>query len=173
MPDLPPPLQTLLNNPQAHLEGTDVRIDLSLGRTLLNEVLAARPADTPVEELFLDPENDNTVNLHLEVKAPVIGLVKRRITFRPGGPVVFPSQPWLHLEITDGFRFMDKPIIKLMQGQIAEKLPRGIELTSDHLRLHVPALLTAAGYQKLVPMIKHLQLHSEANCLVIELHLVA
>ena len=68
---------------------------------------------------------------------------------------------------------MDKPIIKLMQGQIAEKLPRGIELTSAHLRLHVPALLTAAGYQKLVPLIKHLQLRSEANRLVLELHMVA
>jgi hypothetical protein len=173
MPDLPQPLQTLLNNPEAHLEGTNVRIDLPLSRTLLNEILAARPEDVPVEELLIDPESNNTFNLHLEVKAPVIGLVKRRITFRPSGPVVFPSQPWLHLDITDGFRFMDKPIIKLMQGQIAEKLPRGIELTSDHLRLHVPALLTAAGYQKLVPLMKHFQLRSEANRLVIELHLTA
>ncbi|MFK8162909.1 MAG: hypothetical protein AB8H12_10650 [Lewinella sp.] len=173
MPDLPPPLQAILNNPEAHLGGTDVRVDLPVGRTLLNEILAARPADTPVEELLLDPEGDNTINLHLEVRAPVIGAVKRRITFRPGGPVAFPDQPWLHLDITDGFRFMDKPIIKLMQGQIAEKLPRGIELTSDHLRLHVPALLTAAGYQKLVPLIKSLQLRSEANRLVIALHLVA
>jgi hypothetical protein len=171
--DLPPPLQALLSNPQAHLEGTDVKIDLPLGRTLLNEILAARPANTPVEELLLDPEADNTVDLHLVVKAPVIGQVKRRITFRPAGPVVFPQQPWLHLDIIDGFRFMDKPIIKLMQRQIAEKMPRGIELTSDHLRLHVPALLTAAGYQELAPLIKHLQLRSEANRLVIELHLTA
>lgn len=173
MPDLPPPLQALLNDPQVHLEGTNLKIHLPLGRTLLNEVLAARPADTPVEQLLLDPEDDNTINLHLEVKAPVVGRVKRRITFRPAGPVSFPDQPWLHLDITDGFRFIDKPIIKLMQGQIAEKLPRGIELTSDHLRLHVPALLTAAGYQKLVPLIQHLQLRSEANRLVIGLHLAA
>ena len=173
MPDLPPPLQTILNNPEAHLGGTNVKIDLPLGRALLNEILAARPDDTPVEELLLNPQRDNTFNLHMEVKAPVVGLVKRRITFRPGGPVVFPNQPWLHLDITDGFRFIDKPIIKLMQSQIAEKLPRGIELTADHLRLHIPALLTAAGYQKLVPLIKHLQLRSEANRLVVELQLVA
>jgi hypothetical protein len=101
----------------------------------------------------------------------VIGLVKRRITLRPGGPVVFPQQSWLHFDITDGFRFMDKPIIKMMQGQIAEKLPKGIELSADYLRFHVPALLTTAGYQKLVPLIKQLQLRSEANRLVIDLHL--
>jgi hypothetical protein len=59
----------------------------------------------------------------------------------------------------------------MMQGQIAEKLPKGIELSADYLRFHVPALLTAAGYQKLVPLIKQLQLRSEANRLVIDLHL--
>lgn len=173
MPDLPPPLQAILNDPQAHLGGTDIRIELPLGRPLLNEVLAARPANTPVEELLIDPEADNTVNLHLAVKAPVIGRVKRRITLRPGGAVVFPQQAWLHFDITDGFRFMDKPIIKMMQGQIAEKLPKGIELSADYLRFHVPALITAAGYQKLVPMIKELQLRSEANRLVIDLHLAS
>lgn len=173
MPKLPPPLQVLLDNPSAHLEGSNVKIDLGLGRTLLNEILAARPTETPVKELLLDPEADNTINLHLAVKASIIGQVKRRITLRPAGPVVFPQQPWLHLDIIDGFRFMDKPIIKMMQGQIAEKLPKGIELTADHLRFHIPALLTAAGYQKLVPLIKHLQLRSEANRLVIELHLIA
>ncbi len=173
MPDLPPPLQALLADPKAHLAGTDIKLVLPLARTLLNEILAARPADTPVEELLLDPDADDFLHVHLEVQAPVIGRVRRRITLRPQGAVAFPDQPWLHLDITDGFRFIDKPILKLMQGQLADKLPRGIELTADHLRLHVPALLTAAGYQKLVPLLRHLQLSSRPNQLVVHLHLSA
>lgn len=173
MPALPPPLQTLLTNPQAHLTGTDLQLSIPLSRTLLNEILAARPADVPVNELLLDPEAGNLVNLHLEVKAPVLGSVRRRITFKPGPAVSFPDQPWLHLEITAGFKMFDRPVIKLMQGQIADRLPRGIELTSDHLRLHIPALLTSAGYQQLVPLIKSLRLRSEANRLVIEARIVA
>lgn len=173
MPTLPQPLATILENPAAYIGGTDATIDLNLGRTLLNEVLAARPANTPVEELLLDPEAGNLVNLHLQVQAPVVGNVRRRITLRPGPAVSFPDQPWLQLDITDGFKLFDKPIIKLMQGQIADKLPKGIKLTSNHLRLHVPALLTSAGYQKLVPLIKELRLTSEANRLVIRLRVVA
>lgn len=173
MPTIPEPLATLLADPNAHLGGTHVRLSVPLGRTLLNELLAARPAGTPVQELLIDPEGGNLVNLHLEVQAPVVGNVRRRITFRPGQPVSFPTQPWLQLDITAGFKLFDKPILKLMQGQIDEKLPRGIELTSDHLRLHVPALLTSAGYQKMVPLIRKLWLRSEANRLVIELEIKA
>lgn len=173
MSALPAPLQALLKAPAEHLAGTDMVVRLPLARALLNEVLDARPADTPVKELLLDPEAGNLVNLHLAVHAPVIGSVRRKITFRPGAAVAFPAQPWLQLDITDGFRMFDKPVIKLMQSQIAERLPKGIELTSDHLRLHVPALLTSAGYQSLVPLIKKLQLTSEANVLILHLHLKA
>jgi len=173
MPTIPEPLAAILEDPTAHIGGTDATLDLCLDRALLNEVLAARPANTPVEELLLDPEAGNLVHLHLKVQAPVIGHVRRQITLRPGPAVTFPEQPWLRLDITAGFKLFDKPIIKLMQGQIAEKLPRGIELTSDHLRLHVPALLTSAGYQKLVPLIKELRLTSEANRLVVRLRVVA
>jgi hypothetical protein len=84
MPILPQPLATILENPEAHIGGTDVTFDLNLGRAFLNKVLAARPADTPVEELLLDPEAGNLVNLHLQVQAPVIGNVRRRITLQPG-----------------------------------------------------------------------------------------
>lgn len=173
MPILPQPLATILEDPAAHIGGTDATLELCLDRTLLNEILAARPANTPVEELMLDPEPGNLVNLHLQVHAPVVGNVRRRITLQPGPAVTFPDQPWLQLNIISGFKLFDKPIIKLMQGQIADKLPRGIELTSNHLRLHIPALLTAAGYQKLVPLIKELRLTSQANRLVVRLHIVS
>lgn len=171
MPDSP--LSALLQDPRQHLSGTDLRVVLPLSRTLLNEVLDARPADTPVQELMLDPEEGNLAHLHLQIKAKVIGTVRRKLTLRPGGPVSFPDQPWLHVDITDGFRLLDKPIIKLMQRQIAERLPKSIELTADHLRLHVPAVLKAAGYQSLVPLVKRLQLESKDNQLVLTLHLLA
>ena len=167
------PIDNLLAEPQRHLAGTDARLTLPLTRSLLNEILAARPADTPVEELYVDPEPGNLFNLHLEVKAPVVGRVRRKITFRPGPPVRFPDQPWLQLTFTDGFRLLDKPLIRLMQGQIADRLPRGVELTSKYLRLHVPALLTAAGYQPLVPLIRELRLVSEEDRLVLGVHVRA
>lgn len=173
MPELPAPLQALLTDPRRHLAGTDLRVDLALGRNLLNEVLAARPAGTPVEELYVDPEGDNLFNLHLAVRAPVVGNVRRKITFQPGPAVSFPDQPWLTLRITDGFRLLDKPVIKLMRGQLAERLPAGVELTSDYLRLHVPALLTAGGYQSLVPLIRQLALVSIDDVLTLRLWLDA
>jgi len=173
MPALPPPIAALLADPQRHLEGTDLKITLPLSRPLLNEVLASRPEDVPVEELLLDPDEGNLFHLHLAVRAPVLGRGKRRITFQPGPAVSFPDQPWLHLEITDGFGFLDRPILKLMQGQIAQRLPKGVELTSDHLRLHIPALLTSAGYQKLLPLLHHFELKSIANRLVVFLRLKA
>lgn len=167
------PLSALLRGPQQHLSGTDLRVVLPVSRNLINELLNARPAGTPVQELMLDPEEGNLAHLHLQVRAPVVGTVRRKLTLRPGGPVSFPDHPWLHVDITDGFRLLDKPIIKLMRGQIAERLPKSIELTADHLRLHIPALLTAAGYQSLVPLIKRFQLAAKDNQLVLTLHLQA
>lgn len=173
MTDSISPLNALLATPSTHLAGTDARITLPVSRTLLNEILAARPAGTPVKELMLDPDEGNLAHLHLEVKAPVIGTIKRRLTLQPGGPVSFPDQPWLQIDITDGFRMLDKPVIRLLQSQVADKLPKGVEVTSNYLRFHVPALMTAAGYQALVPLIKRLQLESKANQLVLTLHLLA
>lgn len=173
MPDTPSPLTALLAAPTVLLAGTDVEIRLLLGRSLLNEMLAAGPSDGGVEEMMLDPEANNLVNMHLTLHAPIVGQVRRKLVLQPGAPVSFPDQPWLNFEITDGFRFIDKPVIKLMQGQLAEKLPAGVELTADYLRFHVPALLTAAGYQQFVPLIKSLRLTSEANQFVVNLHLVA
>ena len=171
--DLPTPIALLLQQPEEHLAGTDGKLTLPLTRSLLNEVLAARPADTPVRELYIDPEAGNRFRVHLSAVAPVVGTVSRRITFVPGPPVTFPDQPWLHFRITEGFRFLDKPLLNLMRSQIEARLPRGIELTGDHLRLHVPALLTKAGYRSLVPLIRELRITSEANRLVVQLHLAA
>lgn len=166
-------LDHLLLSPGTDLAGTDLRITLPVSRTLLNEILAARPAGTPVRQLLLDPDEGNLAQLHLEVKAPVVGTVRRKLTLRPGGPVSFPHQPWLRVDITDGFRLFDKPVIHLIRGQLADKLPQGVELTANYLRLHVPALLTAAGYQAVVPLIKRLQLEAKANRLVLTLHFLA
>ncbi|OAV46160.1 hypothetical protein [Lewinella sp. 4G2] len=153
----PAPIQAVLDDPQMHLKGTDVWLRLPLGRALINEVLDARPPDTPVKDLYMDSDPGNLIHLHLEAAAPVVGSIKRRLTFKPGPAVKFPDQPWLHLEITEGFKFMDKPVIRLMQSTIEKKLPKGIEFTSSHLRIHVPAMLTNAGYQQLVPLIQHLE----------------
>ncbi|MEM6769226.1 MAG: hypothetical protein AAF597_01470 [Bacteroidota bacterium] len=164
-------LEVLQANP-AHLSGTDVRLAIPISRRLLNEVLAARPAEVPIDQLLLNPEANNTVRLHLAVRAPVIGAVKRQLTLRPAGPVSFPQQPWLHVDIVDGFKLFDKPVINLLQRQIDEKLPKSLQITPDYLRLHIPALLKSLGYQAFVPLIKRLKLEARDNQLVVLVHVV-
>lgn len=168
-----PALAAALGNPGGSFTGTDLRITLPLTRTLLNEVLAARPSGTPIQELYVDPEGGNRFRVHLSANAPVIGRVSRRITLAPGPAVRFPEQPWFHLSIVDGLKFLDKPLINLVQGQIERRLPRGVDVSSSYLRIHVPALLTHLGYQQFVPLIQHLELVSAPNRLVLQLHLQA
>lgn len=88
-------------------------------------------------------------------------------------PVSFPDQPWLEFRIEEGLGFLDRSLISVLQGQIERRLPRGIELTSKNLRIHVPGLLTHLGYQRLVPLIQSLEVKSEANRLLLNLHLKA
>lgn len=168
-----PALNALLEQPAAALAGTDLRVVLPLTRSLLNEVLAARPADTPVQQLLIDPESGNRFRVHLTAHAPIVGSVTRRILFSPGPPVTFGDQPWLRFDILDGLGFLDRSLISLLQGQIESRLPSGIELTSSYLRLHVPALLNHLGYQQLVPLLRRLEVGSEANRIVLYLHLKA
>lgn len=163
----------LEQHPTEALAGTDFILRLALDRQLLNLALDQRPPDTPVEELYLDPEPGGIVRVHLAARAPVIGRVERRISLRPTTAVSFPDQPWLTLAIVDGLKFLDKPLINLMRGQLEKRLPRGVELTTDHLRLHVPALLTAAGRQAFVPLLRLLEFRTEANRLLLHLHLKA
>ena len=165
------PIKAVLDDPKAHLAGTDFWLKLPIGRALLNEILAARPPDTPVKELYMDPDPGNLIHIHLKAAAPVVGSITRRLTFKPGPAVQFPDQPWLHLDILNGFKFMDKPVIRLMQSTIEKKLPSGIEFSSSHLRIHVPRTLTNAGYQHLVPFIKHLELRGGADKIALLVHL--
>ncbi len=169
----PSPLSAVLNDPGGYLNGTDLQITLPLTRALLNEVLAARPANNPVQELYLDPEENNRFRVHLAANAPVLGTVSRRITLVPGPTVTFPDQPWLTFSIVDGLKFLDKPLINLLQGQVEARLPRGIDINSKFIRIHLPALLTHLGYQQLVPLIHQLRITSEANRLLLNLHLRA
>ena len=162
-----------LENPSAALAGTNLEITLPLTRSLLNEVLAARPANTPVRELLIDPDARNRFRVFLTANAPVVGSISRKIMFAPQLPVTFPDQPWLRFDIIEGLGFLDRSLISALQGVIESKLPKGVELTSKYLRLHVPALLNHLGYQQLVPLIRHLEVRSEPNRLLLLLHLQA
>lgn len=166
-------LETLLAKPASYLSGTDLKIELPLGRSLVNQILEARPEDVPLEELSIDPLPHNEFVLHLGLHAPVIGRVKRAITFSSTASVSFPDQPWLHLDIIDGFKLFDKPILKLLHGQLSERLPKGVELTTEYLRVHLPALLTAADQQALVPLLHKLALRSEDKQLILHLQIKA
>ena len=173
MPASESALATLLADPATALAGTDISITLPLTRVLLNEILAARPAIIPVRELLIDPNDRNRFRVHLRADAPVVGSVSRQILFAPGMPVSFPDQPWLDFRIEDGLGFLDRGLISVLQGTIEKKLPRGVELSSQRLRIHVPALLTHLGYQQLAPLIHQLEVRSEANLLILNLQLKA
>lgn len=166
-------ISTLLAEPATALAGTDISFSLPLTRVLLNEALAARPAHIPIQELLIDPNDRNRFRVHLRANAPVVGTVSRQILFAPGMPVSFPDQPWLDFCIEDGLGFLDRSLISVLQGVIEKKLPRGVELSSKRLRIHIPALLTDLGYQQLVPLIHQLEIKSEANRLIVNLHLKA
>ncbi len=166
-------LTALIDQPAASLAGTDLQIYLPLTRVLLNEILAARPTNTPVRELLIDPNARNRFRVHLTAQAPIVGTVSRQILFAPGMPVSFPDQPWLEFRIEEGLRFLDRSLINVLQGQLEKRLPRGIELSSKNLRIHVPALMTHLGYQRLVPLIRSLEVKSEASRLILNLHLKA
>jgi hypothetical protein len=171
MSSTPAALEAILTNPTRYLSGTDLKIKLPLGRPLLNAILEARPDDVPVEELLLDPLDDNKFVLHLEVQAPVIGRVRRAITFSSKRTVLFPEKPWLHLDIINGFKLFDKPILKLLHGQLTERLPKGVELTTEYLRIHLPTLLSAAGQEAIIPLLHRLALRSEQHRLLLYLHI--
>ncbi|CAH0999501.1 hypothetical protein LEM8419_00801 [Neolewinella maritima] len=168
-----PAVATAFRDPTGSFAGTDVRIALPLTRNLLNEVLAARPSGTPITELYIDPEAGNQFRVHLAANAPVVGRVTRRITLVPGPAVTFPAQPWLQFAITDGLKFFDKPLINLVQGQVERRLPKGVDVSSSRIRIHVPALMTHLGYQAFVPLLHKIQITSEANRLQLHLHLLA
>jgi hypothetical protein len=173
MPTAPRALvDSVLANPAAALGGTDLSITLPLSRILINKVLSARPAGTPIQEIYLEPLPSNYFRVNLSAMAPVIGIVTRHILLAPGPAVSFPDQPWLRFDIVKGLKFLDKPLINLVRGQLEARLPRGVRVSSDHLHLHVPALLTSLGYQSLVPLLHRLQITSEADRLVLHLHLL-
>ena len=157
--------------PATHLAGTDLRVHLVFGRSLLNIALAQRPSDTPVRELFVDPDPDNQLHVQLAAVVPVIGRVSRRLTLVPGPPVELPGQPWLQFRITDGFKFLDKPLIALMEGQIRDRLPAGVKLTSSYLQLNVVQLLQSSGKGAYASSIRSLQLSSHDDELHLDLHL--
>lgn len=173
MPASESALATLLAAPATALAGTDIQLTLPLSRVLLNEILAARPAHVPIEELLIDPNDRNRFRVHVRANAPVVGSVSRQILFAPGMPVSFPDQPWLDFRIEEGLGFLDRGLISVLQGTIEKKLPRGVELSSQRLRIHVPALLTHLGYQQLAPLIRQLEVRSEANRLILNLQLKA
>ncbi|MEM9928694.1 MAG: hypothetical protein AAF840_02640, partial [Bacteroidota bacterium] len=100
MPDLPPPLQALLADPEKHLAGTDVKLEVPIGQALLDAALDARPEDVPIDELRLFPQTDNVFYVLLVVQAPFLGSVRRELEIRSRGVMAFPDQPWLQFDIT-------------------------------------------------------------------------
>ncbi|MEL6274600.1 MAG: hypothetical protein AAFU03_05835, partial [Bacteroidota bacterium] len=87
------------------------------------------------------------------------------------GDVIPGKQNWLHFDIVDGLRFFDKPLINLGKGIIAEKLPGGVELSSERLSIHFSQLVNSLGYGYLVPIIAAARLGSERDTLIFNLHL--
>lgn len=154
------------------LRGTDLAISLPVSARLINELLAARPAG-PVQHLHLQLLSENRAILQLGIDAPVIGLTQRELALRIRGDITPGSADWLHLDIEDGLRLFDKPIINLAQGLIEERLPKGVDLNSKRLSIHFSQLMHSLGYGYLLPILAAARLESKSNALVINLHLKA
>ncbi len=165
-------LQPLRAGDTASLAGTDLLIRLPVRQRLINAALVAQ-SPAPVRELRLDCGADNLATLHLEVDAPLVGRTRRELRLRINGDVRPGQQDIIDIDILAGLQFLDKPLINLARGIIAERLPAGVELTGKRLRIHFSQLLTALDYGYALPLIDAVRIESHAGQLQLLLHLKA
>ena len=163
-------LTRLKENQLADLAGTNLAISLPVSEGLLQEVLDARPPDTPVKELKVQLLADNSAVLQLAVDAPVVGITRRTLRLTLRGTVESGRQDWLHFDITDGLRFLDKPLLGIVGKLLADKLPGGVKLDSDTLSIHLGEMLNKAGLGYIYPAVSAARLESRQGQLVINLH---
>ena len=169
---LTPLLNRLRSGDTTGLAGTDLLIRLPIRQRLINAVLAEQ-TPAPVRELRLELLADNFARLHLEVDAPIVGLTRRELTLRIQGDLRPGQQDILDFDILDGLQFFDKPIIKLAQGMLAEKLPAGVELSSKRLRIHFSRLVAELGHGYVLPLLHALRIESHPDRLQLLLHVQA
>jgi hypothetical protein len=165
-------LNRLRTGNHADLAGTDLLVRLPVRQRLINAALAAQ-SPAPVRELRIDCGADNLATLHLEVDAPIVGRTRRELSLRINGDVRPGQQDIIDIDILAGLQFLDKPLINLARGIIAEKLPAGVELTSKRLRIHFSQLLTALDYGYVLPLLDAVRIESHAGQLQLLLHLKA
>jgi hypothetical protein len=165
-------LNRLKQNKLADLAGTNLAISLPISEGLLQEVLDARPPDTPVKELKVQLLADSEAILHLAVDAPVIGMTNRTLRLKLRGTVEPGRQDWLHFDITDGLRFFDKPLLGIVGKLVADKLPGGVRLDSNTLSIHHGEMLNKADIGYLYPAVSAARLESRQGQLVVNLHLI-
>ena len=165
-------LNRLRHEQLADLAGTDLTIILPISEGLLQEILDARPPNTPVKELNVQLLNKNEAILQLAVDAPVVGMTRRTLRLDLRGTVEPNRQDWLHFDITDGLRFFDKPLLGIIGKLLADKLPGGVKLDSDTLSIHLGEMMDKAGLGYVYPAVASANLESRKGQLVVNLHVV-
>lgn len=164
-------LNRLQQNKLADLAGTNLAISLPLSEELVQELLDARPEDTPVKELRVKLLGNDEAALQIAVDAPIVGLTKRTLRLKLSGTVTPGSQDWLHFDITDGLRFLDKSLLGIVGKFLADKLPGGVKLDSNTLAIHLGEMLNKGNLGYLYPAVSAARLESRQKQLVINLHL--
>lgn len=155
-------LNQLLSGNTQGLAGSQLTLDIPLKEDFVNDLLAQRPA-SPLATLTVEALANDQLLLYLAAILPAVGRQERKLRLQMRANYVPEQQEWLHFDILEGLRLLDKPLIAIGQSILSEKIPTGVQLNSKLLSLHLPSLLARAGKTPILALIRQLQLKSEAG----------
>ncbi len=144
------------------LAGSQLTLDIPVEEGFINNLFALRPV-SPLERLAVEALANDQLFLHLAANLPALGRQERKLRLQMRAAYVSGQQEWLHFDILEGLKLLDKPLIAISQSLLSEKIPKGMQLNSKLLSLHLPSLVAQAGKGQLLPFIRQLQLQSEAG----------
>lgn len=164
-------LQRIQQGDLSGLAGSNLALELPIAEALFQQLMDARPADSPLETLEFAFLEDNRALVHLAARVPVLGKVSRKLSLKIGGEYERSQSGLLHFEIVDGLKMLDKPIISLLQNQVEKRLPAGIDLNARIITIDLPKLLRALGQEHLLGLIAGAKLGCRQEKLLLYLHL--
>ena len=166
-------LQRLRNGHLADVQGTNLAIELPISVRLLQEVLDARPPGGPLKELSIRLLSKNRAILSIGAEAPFVGLVRRELSLHLSGAYDRNEGGLIILDIVDGLKLIDKPIISLLQSQVDSKLPAGVDLNAERIVIDPVKLIHGLGHGYLLQLLAGGKIETRSDQLIIFAHLKA
>lgn len=163
-------LNKLLAGDLSGLEGSHFQIDLPLKQRFVNQLLQQRPP-SPLETLEIQALDGNQCWLYLAARLPAVGRQERKLRLALQAHYQAGQQEWLHFDILEGLKLLDKPLLSVANRLLNEKIPQGVALSSQRLSLHLPSLTKLAKKENLLPHLQSMRIQSQAGILQITLQI--